>query len=108
MCSDLAIRSGTAAKIAPKHYNKQARTLTFCTKKGREMCLPVTDELDAMLRPLAGLDAETPFVCLLHPQGHVHSRHLRDAMVRLRKSGQSHFKTSPEGCRGSRHPSLHV
>lgn len=78
------MRSGTAAKIAPQHYDPLRQTLTFTTKKGREMCLPVTKELNELLAPLAGLDSETPFVCLLHPWGHIHDRNLRQSMNRLR------------------------
>ena len=84
MCSDLAIRSGTAAKLAPRHYDAQQRTLTFDTKKGREMCLPVTDELDEILRPLAMLDGQIPFVSHLHPWGHIHGNNLRQSFTRLR------------------------
>jgi integrase len=85
MCSDLAMRSGTAAKIAPRHYDAARRTLTFSTKKGREMCLPVTDELNEILEPLANLDGDVPFVCHLHPWGHIGSNNLRTSMWRLRK-----------------------
>jgi integrase len=85
LCSDLAMRSGTAAKIAPRHYDAARGTLTFSTKKGREMCLPITAELEGMLRPLANADAATPFVCLLHRNGRIHVENLRAAMRRLMK-----------------------
>jgi len=85
MCSDLAIRSGTAALMAPKHYDAAAGTLTFTTKKGRKMCLPVTDELAEIIRPLAKLDADTPFVAHLSRNGHCKSRYLTAELGRLRK-----------------------
>jgi integrase len=85
MCSDLAMRSGTAAAMAPRNYDADARTLTFRTKKGREMSLPVTDELDAILRPLANLDADTPFVCQLHPDGKILANSMRLTLKKLRR-----------------------
>jgi integrase len=84
MCSDLAIRSGTAAVMAPQNYDPVAKTLTFQTKKGRNMCLPVTGELDALLRPLAMADSATPFVCLLHPLGRIATVSLRLGLRKLR------------------------
>lgn len=78
------MRSGTAAIIAPRHYDVERQTLTFSTKKGREMCLPVTDELNAILAPLADLDGDVPFVCHLHPWGHIGGNNLRQSMTRLR------------------------
>ncbi len=49
MCSDLAIRNGTALKMGPQHYDKGQGTLTFTTKYGNAQVLPVTDELRLLL-----------------------------------------------------------
>lgn len=49
LCSDLAIRSGTAAKIGPENYDAQRGTLTFTTKYGNAQVLPVTAELRTLL-----------------------------------------------------------
>jgi integrase len=48
MCSDLAIRSGTAATLGPQHYDKGAGTLTFTTKYQAVVRLPVTRTLAAL------------------------------------------------------------
>lgn len=85
LCSDLAIRSGTAAILAPKHYDAGAGTLTFKTKKERQMCLPVTEELAELLRPLAHLEAEKPFVCHLSRLGRMSANHLRRRFRELLK-----------------------
>jgi integrase len=45
LCSDLAIRSGTACRIGPEHYDRKAGTLTFTTKFHARQRLPVTEEI---------------------------------------------------------------
>jgi len=45
LCSDLALRSGTAARIAPENYNPETRELSFRTKFSEAQTLPVTEEL---------------------------------------------------------------
>lgn len=49
LCSDLAIRSGTALNLGPGHYDSQRRTLTFTTKMGERLSLPTTAEIETML-----------------------------------------------------------
>jgi integrase len=49
LCSDLAIRSGTAARLAPEHYNPVRRCLSFTTKYGEKLTLPVTEEISELL-----------------------------------------------------------
>ena len=49
LCSDLAIRSGTAARLGPNHYDATTQTLHFTTKMGEKLTLPVTDEVKEML-----------------------------------------------------------
>src|ERR1019366_5067971 len=60
-CSDLAIRSGTAANLAPAHYHNDTGLLRFSTKYGAKLTLPVTAEIRAMLAT-CDLDTDTPFV----------------------------------------------
>jgi len=45
LCSDLAIRSGTAVRISPEHYDAERHELTFSSKKGSKVSLPITKEL---------------------------------------------------------------
>lgn len=63
MCSDLAIRSGTAATLNPSHYDRGARKLTFATKYQAIVTLPVTPTLAALLDRCT--DASLPFVSQL-------------------------------------------
>lgn len=49
LCSDLAIRSGTAARIAPANYDPETRRLRFTTKHNAKQTLPVTAEIRALL-----------------------------------------------------------
>lgn len=49
LCSDLAIRSGTAARLAPAHYDQRSAILRFATKLGEKLTLPVTAEIAAIL-----------------------------------------------------------
>jgi integrase len=50
LCSDMAIRSGTAAVLGPAHYNQQRGTLSFTTKCDEHLTLPATAEIEALLR----------------------------------------------------------
>lgn len=45
LCSDLALRAATAARISPKDYNDETREISFRTKFGTAQTLPVTDAL---------------------------------------------------------------
>ena len=45
LCSDLAMRSGTAAKIAPHNYDPATGLLKFTTKYNERLTLPVTQEI---------------------------------------------------------------
>jgi integrase/recombinase XerC len=49
LCSDLAIRSSTAADLAPSHYNRQRGTLSFTTKCDEHMTLPITAAVEALI-----------------------------------------------------------
>ena len=61
LCSDLAIRSGTAARLAPEHYNPATCELTFRTKCQENMTLPVTEEIIELLNQCEPTDP-APFV----------------------------------------------
>lgn len=52
LCSDLAIRSGTASKLSRANYDKEQRELRFITKGQSKQTLPVTAEIAALLEPL--------------------------------------------------------
>lgn len=67
LCSDLAIRSGTASRLSPENYDAATRTLTFRTKYNRAMTLPATRELHKILAPLAKMGGSVPFVSMLNP-----------------------------------------
>jgi integrase len=64
LCSDLAIRSGTAAKISPRQYDKATGFLRFTTKKDAHLGLPVTAEIADILNT-CDLQSTVPFVTQL-------------------------------------------
>jgi len=84
LCSDLAIRSGTAARLTPANYDARTRRLTFTTKYDARLSLPVTDRLAFLLDECAPFP-HTPFVHSLNPRGHAHVHNLRAAFRRLCK-----------------------
>jgi hypothetical protein len=61
LCSDLAIRSGTAAVVGPRNYNKETRELAFTTKYGARVTLPVTEELRQIIES-CDLNSSVSFV----------------------------------------------
>lgn len=84
LCSDLAIRSGTAAKLAPEHYDPKTRRLSFTTKYDERLSLPVTERLAFLIdQCMAQRRSLTPFVNILNPRGHAHPENLRAAFKRL-------------------------
>lgn len=85
LCSDLAIRSGTAAQISPANYDSHSHTLTFTTKKGARQTLPVTAAL-ATLLDTPGLMPGVPYVAQLGRQGKQRANVLRASFRRLRES----------------------
>jgi integrase len=66
-CSDLAIRSGTAARLGPDNYDKEEGQLRFTTKLGEKLTLPVTEEIAEILATCDQTDS-TPFVRQVHQQ----------------------------------------
>jgi len=69
LCSDLAIRSGTAARLAPQHYDAARQLLTFTTKYGARQTMPVTAEIAALIGRCNMADPE-PFTLQLHRAEH--------------------------------------
>ncbi|HTB95790.1 MAG TPA: tyrosine-type recombinase/integrase [Terracidiphilus sp.] len=61
MCSDLAIRSGTAVRISPHEYDPARRILRFRTKYDEKVTLPVTAELADMFDE-CDLNSGLPFI----------------------------------------------
>ncbi len=61
LCSDLAIRAGTAAILGPRHYDPASGELRFTTKKAERLTLPVTEEIAATLRQ-CNMSTDTPFI----------------------------------------------
>lgn len=72
MCSDMAIRSGTAARLGPEHYDAARRELTFTTKYQARQRLPVTAELAMLLErctaPGVPFVAQLPRAATTHKQ----------------------------------------
>ncbi len=71
LCSDLAIRSGTAGRLGPEHYDPQRRTLRFKTKYGAHLTLPVTDATRALIDS-CDMDSRDSFVRQLQRRHHSH------------------------------------
>jgi integrase len=65
LCSDLAIRSGTAARLAPHDYDALRGELRFVTKLGEKLTLPVTAAITELLS-MCDMDSPVPFVRQLH------------------------------------------
>jgi integrase/recombinase XerC len=49
LCSDLAMRSGTAERVSPFQYDAEQRILRFTTKRNAHLTLPVTQEIAELL-----------------------------------------------------------
>lgn len=99
LCSDLAIRSGTAAKVSPAQYNSERRELRFRTKFDTAQTLPVTDAL-ASLFASANDDPIMPLAQQLHPYRHSQSTGtLRKQFRDLKQSLGIHRKITPHDLR---------
>ncbi len=61
LCSDLAIRSGTAMRLNSTNYDPIAGTLRFATKYGAKLTLPTTDEIENLIRQ-CDQDSTVPYV----------------------------------------------
>jgi integrase len=65
LCSDLAIRSGTAVRISPENYDPTQGELHFTTKLGERLTLPITAEIKALIGQ-CDLSNNQSFVRQLH------------------------------------------
>ncbi len=61
LCSDLALRSGTAARLGPRHYYHSNHTLQFTTKANAHLTLPVTQEIRELIERCS-MDTPVSFV----------------------------------------------
>lgn len=68
LCSDLAIRSGTAARLNSRDYDPDTAYLRFTTKHHARVSLPVTEEIRALLGQ-CDLDNPIPFIRQLWQRG---------------------------------------
>jgi integrase len=80
LCSDLAIRSGTAVKISPAQYDRIRGTLRFSTKKGARVALPVTGELTELFN-LCDLRNPEPFLTQIRKRLRPHCRFQMKGLV---------------------------
>lgn len=64
LCLTLALRSGEAMRITEESWNRSAREISVRTKGGRARVLPITDEIEALMRVACMNDApkDTPLV----------------------------------------------
>ena len=96
LCSDLAIRSGTAARLGPSSYNPILHELRFTTKLGERLTLPITDEIAAYIDQ-CDLSNPESFVRQIHRRHPLHGTNqlttranyahtLGAAFIRLRRS----------------------
>jgi integrase len=98
LCSDLALRSGTAATICPNDYNEERREITCKTKYGNNVTLPVTDELVDLFASCKGPSA-MPYVHQLHPQNAIRTDSLRFNFAKLRKDCKISKQLTPHDLR---------
>ena len=68
LCSDLAIRAGTAARLSPANYHRASGLLEFTTKYGAKATLPVTEEIHHLLEK-CDMDDPRPFTRQLWHSG---------------------------------------
>ncbi len=82
LCSDLAMRSGTAARVGPENYHPQTRSLAFTTKYGARVTLPVTEEIRVLIEECDMTDPR-PFIRQLWHRrpGTRPGRHLKDKLT---------------------------
>lgn len=73
LCSDLALRSGTAVEMSGEHYDPVAKTLTFKTKCDESLSLPVTKEIAEMFGT-CDIDSSDSFVRQLWRKNHTTQR----------------------------------
>jgi integrase len=75
LCSDMAIRSGTARKLGPEDYDSSRKVLTFTTKYENRQALPVPAELAKLLDQCR--KREVPFVAQLTREDSVRGHYFK-------------------------------
>ncbi|MEZ2348854.1 tyrosine-type recombinase/integrase [Terriglobus sp. RCC_193] len=65
LCLDLGLRSGTAVKISPSHYDPNSGTISFTTKKQSTQTLPVTREIAVIFATCERCLPEVPYYTFL-------------------------------------------
>lgn len=88
LCSDMAMRSGTAVRISPNHYDAATGNVSYSTKFGDKQTLPATAELRAIFAVANG-PKDVPYVVQLNPRG---SGGLRTNRTADNKSVQSNLQ----------------
>lgn len=63
LCSDLAMRSGTATKVSSRHYDRNRREFRFLTKAGAALTLPATQAVAELIEDCE--DNGEPYVAQL-------------------------------------------
>jgi integrase len=84
LCSDLAIRSGTAEKLSPQYYDAAEGILTFRTKYSRSVTLPVSKPLRELFM-LHDKESHVPYLEALNPRGAQSQSAHRRMFERIRK-----------------------
>lgn len=84
LCSDLALRKSTAAKVCPNDYDAERREISVTTKYANKVTLPVTEELAVLFATCKG-EASVPYVAQLSRCGRIAASTLALALNKLRK-----------------------
>lgn len=96
LCSDLAIRSGTAAKMGPAEYSVERGELQFRTKYENAQSLPVTAELRSLFALCKG---DGTFVEQLKPGRKAAYKNLIDDFAKLKRKLKITRKLTPHDLR---------
>ena len=100
LCSDLAIRSGTACRLSRTDYHGEWESLIFATKWQEKLTLPVTEEIQELLAQADPRD-DRPFVTQLWRNDHYMTKKTIDPATVTR-----HFQKAREAA-GVRYFRLH-
>ena len=78
LCSDLALRSGTAARMSPENFNPETGELHLTTKANAKLTLPVTEEIGDLI-DLCDQHDDRSFVLQLRTRYRPHAQVSPDA-----------------------------
>lgn len=98
LCSDLAIRSGTAVKMCPHNYDAARMELSFRTKFDGAQTLPVTAELAALFGRCDG-DPSISFIAQLSGRESINQTTMLNYFARLRRKVGITRKLTPHDFR---------